>query len=91
MKIRKELWFGFALMAAIVIPTFVLMPAPWHMTGGHLGLLMLCLVVVAIMLGFPTAFTLMGMGVIFAWLAYRMHAPDPVAVRQTLALMVQRA
>jgi TRAP-type mannitol/chloroaromatic compound transport system permease large subunit len=90
-KIRKELWFGFILMAAIVIPTFVLMPAPWNMTGGHLGLLMLCLVVVAIMLGFPTAFTLMGMGVIFAWLAYRTQASDPVAVRQTLDLMVQRA
>ena len=41
------------------------------MTNGHLGLLMLALIVVAIMLGFPTAFTLMGMGVFFAWLAYR--------------------
>jgi TRAP-type mannitol/chloroaromatic compound transport system permease large subunit len=39
-------------------------------TNGHLGLLMLALVVVAIMLGFPTAFTLMGMGMIFTWLAY---------------------
>jgi TRAP-type mannitol/chloroaromatic compound transport system permease large subunit len=26
--------------------------------------------VVTIMLGFPTAFTLMGMGMIFTWLAY---------------------
>ena len=40
------------------------------MTKGHLGLLMLSLIVVAIMLGFPTAFTLMGMGMMFAWLAY---------------------
>ena len=91
MKIRKELWFGFTLMALIVIPTFVFLPAPWNMTGGHLGLLMLCLVVVAIMLGFPTAFTLMGMGVIFAFLAYRFQAPVPEAWRQTLMLMVQRA
>ena len=45
------------------------------MTNGHLGLLMLALIVVAIMLGFPTAFTLMGMGVIFAWLAYRSANP----------------
>jgi tripartite ATP-independent transporter DctM subunit len=51
---------------------------------------MLSLVVVAIMLGFPTAFTLMGMGVFFAWLAYRSGNPD-IAVRQTLDLMVQRA
>ena len=31
---------------------------------------MLSLVVVAIMLGFPTAFTLMGMGMLFAFFAY---------------------
>ena len=91
MKIRKELWFGLILMAAILIPTFIFLPAPWNMAGGHLGLLMLCLVVVAIMLGFPTAFTLMGMGVLFAFLAYRFQAPVPEAARQTLVLMVQRA
>ena len=51
---------------------------------------MLALVVVTIMLGFPTAFTLMGMGVFFAWLAYRDVNPD-LAVRQVLDLMVQRA
>jgi TRAP-type mannitol/chloroaromatic compound transport system permease large subunit len=50
---------------------------------------MLSLVVVAIMLGFPTAFTLMGMGVLFAWLAYRADAPQ-LATQQTLDLMVQR-
>ncbi len=89
MKIKKELWFGLALMVAILIPTAVFMP--WgNLTNGHLGLLMLSLVVVAIMLGFPTAFTLMGMGVLFSWLAYRTGNPD-TAVRQTLDLMVQRA
>jgi TRAP-type mannitol/chloroaromatic compound transport system permease large subunit len=59
------------------------------MSNGHLGLLMLALVVVAIMLGFPTAFTLMGMGMIFAWIAYRSQNPS-LAVEQTLDLMVQR-
>ncbi len=89
MKIRKELWFGFSLMAVILIVTVTLMP--WtNMQNGHIGLLMLSLVVVAIMLGFPTAFTLMGMGMFFAWLAYRSGNPD-LAVRQTLDLMVQRA
>jgi TRAP-type mannitol/chloroaromatic compound transport system permease large subunit len=89
MKIRKELWFGLALMAAILAPTILFMP--WAaMTNAHLGLLMLSLVVVAIMLGFPTAFTLMGMGVIFAWFAYHSANPE-IAVRQTLDLMVQRA
>jgi TRAP-type mannitol/chloroaromatic compound transport system permease large subunit len=89
MKIRKELWFGFALVAIILIPIAVLMP--WgHMTNGHLGLLMLALIVVGIMMGFPTAFTLMGMGVFFGWLAYRSVNPD-LAERQILDLMVQRA
>ncbi len=89
MKIRKELWFGFSLMAVILLVTVIFMP--WTtMQNGHIGLLMLSLVVVAIMLGFPTAFTLMGMGMFFAWLAYRSGNPD-LAVRQTLDLMVQRA
>jgi TRAP-type mannitol/chloroaromatic compound transport system permease large subunit len=89
MKIRKELWFGYTLIALILIPIAVMMP--WgHMTNGHYGLLMLALIVVGIMMGFPTAFTLMGMGVFFGWLAY--HSVNPaLAQRQILDLMVQRA
>ncbi|MBP6277615.1 MAG: TRAP transporter large permease subunit [Limnohabitans sp.] len=87
---KKEVWFGLTIMALVVLSAFVLLPAPSEMTNGHLGLLMLALVVVAIMLGFPTAFTLMGMGMIFAWIAYRSTNPD-LAVNQTLDLMVQRA
>ncbi|WP_342051740.1 MULTISPECIES: TRAP transporter large permease subunit [unclassified Cupriavidus] len=87
---RKELWFGITLMVLIVGAVVWFMPAPSMWTNGHLGLLMLALIVVAIMLGFPTAFTLMGMGVLFAWLAYR-HANPDIAVEQTLDLMVQRA
>ena len=87
---RKEVWFGLSIMALVVTMVFVLMPAPSQMTNGHLGLLMLALIVVGIMLGFPTAFTLMGMGVFFGWLAY--HSADPsTANRQILDLMVQRA
>jgi TRAP-type mannitol/chloroaromatic compound transport system permease large subunit len=87
--VKKELRFGFALMAIILAAITFFMP--WgNLTDGHLGLLMLSLVVVAIMLGFPTAFTLMGMGMIFAWLAYRSSNPD-LALTQTLDLMVQRA
>jgi TRAP-type mannitol/chloroaromatic compound transport system permease large subunit len=89
---RKELYFGFSIMAAIVIGTFIAMPSPSEMTNGHLGLLMLSLVVVAIMLGFPTAFTLMGMGMIFALLAFLSQGEGTAqAVDRTLALMVQRA
>jgi len=97
MRIKKELWFGFGLMALIASVVAIFMP--WsnffdgHLTRqdlGYLGLLMLALIVVAIMLGFPTAFTLMGMGMFFGWLAYRSVNPE-LATRQVLDLMVQRA
>jgi TRAP-type mannitol/chloroaromatic compound transport system permease large subunit len=87
---KKEIWFGLTIMALVVLTAFFLLPAPSQMANGHLGLLMLALVVVAIMLGFPTAFTLMGMGMIFAWIAYKSQNPA-LAVQQTLDLMVQRA
>ena len=80
---KKELYFGLAIMAMILIGVAIAMPAPSEITDGHLGLLMLSLVVVAIMLGFPTAFTLMGMGVIFTYFAYDGN------IQQTLDLMVQ--
>jgi TRAP-type mannitol/chloroaromatic compound transport system permease large subunit len=76
-------------MALIVVPTIWFMPLG-HMTQGHYGLLMLALVVVAIMLGFPTAFTLMGMGVLFTFIAYRFSGSPETALNQTLYLMVQR-
>lgn len=86
---RKELLFGFSIMALVVLATIILMP--WgNIQSGHMGLLMLSLVVVAIMLGFPTAFTLMGMGMIFTFIAYSFQNPD-LALNNTLSLMVQRA
>ncbi len=87
---KKEIYFGLSIMVAVVLAALFMLPAPADMTNGHLGLLMLALIVVAIMLGFPTAFTLMGMGMFFAWIAYRSRNPD-LAVQQTLDLMVQRA
>jgi TRAP-type mannitol/chloroaromatic compound transport system permease large subunit len=40
------------------------------MSDPSLGLTMLALIVVAIMMGFPTAFTLMGLGMVFGYLAF---------------------
>jgi TRAP-type mannitol/chloroaromatic compound transport system permease large subunit len=85
MKIRKELWFGLSFMALVIIGVTVLLLSVEKITNGHLGLLMLGLVVTAIMLGFPTAFTLMGMGMIFTWFAYNRDTT------KTLDLMVQAA
>ena len=85
---RKEMLFGLTIMGLIVLGVVVFMP--WgNLSNGHLGLLMLALVVVAIMLGFPTAFTLMGMGMIFAFFAYHSQGQTyEGALRQTLDLMV---
>jgi TRAP-type mannitol/chloroaromatic compound transport system permease large subunit len=83
--IRRELWFGLSFMVLIVIGAASVLLSADTITNGHLGLLMLSLVVVAIMLGFPTAFTLMGMGMVFTWLAYDRDW------HRTLDLMVQSA
>jgi len=85
MKLRKELWFGFILMGLIIAAALGMLISVEKITQGHIGLLMLSLVVVAIMLGFPTAFTLMGMGMLFTWLAYDRDW------HRTLDLMVQSA
>jgi TRAP-type mannitol/chloroaromatic compound transport system permease large subunit len=84
-RIRPELRFGLGIMALVVLGIVWLLLGVETITKGHLGLLMLSLVVVAIMLGFPTAFTLMGMGMIFTWLAYDRD------ITRTLDLMVQAA
>lgn len=90
MKINKALWFGLSCIGLVLLMIAFL--TPWgDLTTGHIGLLMLALIVVAIMLGFPTAFTLMGMGVVFTFLAYYMQSHDPGrSIGQTLDLMVQR-
>ncbi len=81
---NKSLYFGLSFMALLILAVVVVLPAPSQMTHGHLGLLMLGLVVAAIMLGFPTAFTLMGMGMFFGWLAFDFDTG------KILDLMVQR-
>src|SRR5512143_827116 len=87
---KKEVWFGLSIMAVVVFGVFWMMPPASQMTNGHLGLLMLAMIVIAIMLGFPTAFTLMGMGTMFTFMFY-MSADPATAVARTLDLMVQRA
>ncbi len=60
------------------------------MSNPALGLTMLCFIVVAIMMGFPTAFTLMGLGMMFGYVAFY----DPSANwldNRIFDLMVQRA
>ncbi len=87
---KREAWFGLSMLAIVVGLVFYILPAPSQMTNGHLGLLMLAMIVVAIMLGFPTAFTLMGLGTMFAFFAYYSENPA-TALTQTLDLMALRA
>ncbi|NLY65457.1 MAG: TRAP transporter large permease subunit [Alcaligenaceae bacterium] len=86
---KKEAWFGLSILFGIITTLVIFMPAPADITNGHMGLLMLALIVVAIMLGFPTAFTLMGMGVGFTLYAYK-NMGTQLAIEQTLDLMVLR-
>jgi TRAP-type mannitol/chloroaromatic compound transport system permease large subunit len=59
------------------------------MSDPALGLLMLGLIVAVIMMGFPTAFTLMGLGMFFGFFAY--HRPGQEwADNRIFDLMVQR-
>ena len=60
------------------------------MSNAALGLTMLCLIIVVIMMGFPTAFTLMGLGMLFGFVAF--YEPSaPWLDNKIFALMVQRA
>jgi TRAP-type mannitol/chloroaromatic compound transport system permease large subunit len=59
------------------------------MSSPALGLTMLGLIVVAIMMGFPTAFTLMGLGMIFGYVAF-MGPGIPWYDNRIFDLIVQR-
>ena len=59
------------------------------MSDPALGLTMLTLIVVVIMLGFPTAFTLMGLGMIFGFVAFYNPA-EPWTHNRVFDLIVER-
>jgi TRAP-type mannitol/chloroaromatic compound transport system permease large subunit len=59
------------------------------MSDPALGLTMLCLIVIAIMMGFPTAFTLMGLGMLFGYVAF-WHPGQMWYDNRIFDLMVQR-
>src|SRR6266581_5941982 len=60
------------------------------MSDPALGLTMLVLIVVVIMMGFPTAFTLMGLGIFFGYIAFYDPAHTSLADNRVFDLMVQR-
>ena len=60
------------------------------MSDPALGLSMLALIVVVIMMGFPTAFTLMGLGIFFGYIAFYDPTHTSLADNRVFDLMVQR-
>ena len=59
------------------------------MSDPALGLTMLVLIVIVIMMGFPTAFTLMGLGMVFGFMAF--HDPSQTwSQNKVFDLMVER-
>ena len=60
------------------------------MSDAALGMTMLALIVVVIMMGFPTAFTLMGLGMMFGFIAFY-DSGQPWLDNKIFPLMVQRA
>src|ERR1700741_3780118 len=60
------------------------------MSDPALGLTMLALIVVVIMMGFPTAFTLMGLGIFFGYIAFYDPSHTSLADNRVFDLMVQR-
>ncbi|MFZ0093734.1 MAG: TRAP transporter large permease subunit [Pseudolabrys sp.] len=59
------------------------------MSDPALGLLMLTLIVIVIMMGFPTAFTLMGLGMFFGYIAFY-NPSHPWFDNRVFDLMVER-
>ena len=59
------------------------------MSSPFLGLSMLALIVIAIMMGFPTAFTMMGLGMLFGFVAFY-DPTQPWLHNQIFDLFVQR-
>jgi tripartite ATP-independent transporter DctM subunit len=60
------------------------------MSGGEVGLLMMGMLVFAIMIGFPIAFTLMGLGIIFGYYTYATpNQLDHIFQNQIFDLLVQ--
>ena len=57
----------------ILIITFfyiLFLPPPSMITKGHLGMIMLGMIIASIILGFPIAFTLMGLGMFFGFIGF---------------------
>jgi len=80
---------GFGFLGLIVLAFVLFLPPPSQITNPHMGMVMLGLIIVAILLGFPIAFTLMGLGILFG--LYAFWRPGlPISENPVLDQMVLR-
>jgi len=71
MKLRFDTrTVGFGVLGLILVAYLLFLPPPSQITNAHMGMVMLGLIVAAILLGFPIAFTLMGLGILFGMYAF---------------------
>ena len=61
---------GFGIIGVITLGYILFLPPPSQITHPHLGMVMLGVIVAAILLGFPIAFTLIGLGILFGFVAF---------------------
>ncbi len=61
---------GFGIIGLILVAYILFLPPPSRITDAHLGMIMLGVIVAAILLGFPIAFTLIGLGILFGFAAF---------------------
>ncbi len=86
---KNPMIVGLVSLGLVLVLILAVFLSTEQITGGHYGLLMLALIVVAIMLGFPTAFTLMGLGMMFGFYAYYQPGQEWIS-NGVFDLMVQR-
>jgi tripartite ATP-independent transporter DctM subunit len=62
---------GIGIIAIILLAYILFLPPPSQFTHAHLGMVMLGVIVAAILMGFPIAFTLIGLGILFGIVAFQ--------------------
>ena len=61
---------GTSIILLTIVAFILFLPPPSQITNGHLGMVMLGMIIASIVLGFPIAFTLIGLGMIFGFVAF---------------------
>ncbi len=61
---------GFSIVGLVVLAYILFLPPPSQITHPHLAMVMLGMIICSIIFGFPIAFTLIGLGMLFGFIAF---------------------